>query len=69
MWAHGFINKPETVWLVKIASHEQLTIELQHCTGLACQMASAQLKTECTHHFIHRTIHFCSTNPQFLPLE
>ena len=25
---HGFINKTEADWLVKIASHEQLTIEL-----------------------------------------
>ena len=28
MWVHGFINKTEADWLVKIASHEQLTIEL-----------------------------------------
>ena len=28
MWAHGFFNKTEAAWLVKIASHEQLTIKL-----------------------------------------
>ena len=26
MWAHGFFNKTEGTWLVKIASHEQPTI-------------------------------------------
>ena len=28
MWAHGFFNKTEAAWLVKTASHEQLTIKL-----------------------------------------
>ena len=28
MWAHGFFNKTEAAWLVKIASHEQPTIKL-----------------------------------------